>query len=177
MFAHFARMVQVYHILLLIWHFLSIKFWIYLGQIVLSGFAAGDEHLKLTTTMFKNIFPDIDINTVSSFDSFFSISKLASLLSFSFFFFYFPWSRLNIVLTWMSQVKLSSCQRIVLLNYNKDTKLIDFRHYSIRLQPVGVSRRIRKFVQNHQVPDLRNLQDVSDFVTKWVSFHMSYIYL
>lgn len=67
----------------------------------------------------------------------------------------------------VSQVKLSSCQRIVLLNYNKDTKLIDFRHYSIRLQPVGVSRRIRKFVQNHQVPDLRSLQDVSDFVTRY----------
>jgi len=66
----------------------------------------------------------------------------------------------------INTVKLSSCQRIVLLNYNKDTKLIDFRHYSIRLQPVGVSRRIRKIVQNHQVPDLRNLQDVSDFVTK-----------
>ncbi|PPD67651.1 hypothetical protein GOBAR_DD35477 [Gossypium barbadense] len=96
------------------------------GQIVLSGFAAADEQLRLTTMVFKNIFPDIDINTV----------------------------------------KLSSCQRIVLLNYNKDTKLIDFRHYSIRLKPVGVSRRIRKFVQNYQVPDLRNLQDVSDFVTK-----------
>jgi ribosome biogenesis protein SSF1/2 len=66
----------------------------------------------------------------------------------------------------INTVKLSTCQRLVLLNYNKDTKLIDFRHYSIRLQPVGVSRRIRKFVQNHQVPDLRNLQDVSDFVTK-----------
>uniref|UniRef100_A0A2P2JUA0 Brix domain-containing protein n=2 Tax=Rhizophora mucronata TaxID=61149 RepID=A0A2P2JUA0_RHIMU len=66
----------------------------------------------------------------------------------------------------INTVKLSSCQRIVLLNYNKDSKLIDFRHYSIRLQPVGVSRRIRKFVQNHQVPDLRSLQDVSDFVTK-----------
>ncbi|KAJ0537465.1 putative Brix domain-containing protein [Helianthus annuus] len=64
------------------------------------------------------------------------------------------------------QVKLSSCQRIVLLNYNKETKLIDFRHYSIRLQPVGVSRRIRKFVQNHKVPDLSSLQDVSDFITK-----------
>ena len=62
--------------------------------------------------------------------------------------------------------KLSSCQRIMLLNYNKETKLIGFRHYSIKLQPVGISRRIRKFVQNHQVPDLRNLQDVSDFVTK-----------
>ncbi|GER24733.1 PETER PAN-like protein [Striga asiatica] len=94
--------------------------------IVLSGFGTGEQHLKLTTIMFQNIFPAIDINTV----------------------------------------KVSSCQRIVLLNYNKDTKLIDFRHYSIRLQPVGVSRRIRKFVQNHQVPDLRNLKDVSDFVTK-----------
>ncbi|KAK3021056.1 hypothetical protein RJ639_047303 [Escallonia herrerae] len=94
--------------------------------IVLSGFGTGEQHLKLTTIMFQNIFPAIDINTV----------------------------------------KLSSCQRIVLLNYDKDKKLIDFRHYSIRLQPVGVSRRIRKFVQNHQVPDLRSLQDVSDFVTK-----------
>lgn len=65
------------------------------------------------------------------------------------------------------QVKLSSCQRIVLLNYNKDTKLIDFRHYSIRLQPVGVSRRVRKFVQNRQVPDLRNLKDVSEFLTRY----------
>ncbi|KVH99169.1 Anticodon-binding [Cynara cardunculus var. scolymus] len=63
--------------------------------IVLSGFGTGEQHLKLTTIMFQNIFPAIDINT-----------------------------------------------------------------------PVGVSRRIRKFVQNHQVPDLRTLQDVSDFVTK-----------
>ncbi|KAF5777912.1 putative Brix domain-containing protein [Helianthus annuus] len=94
--------------------------------IVLSGFGTGEQHLKLTTIMFQNIFPAIDINTV----------------------------------------KLSSCQRIVLLNYNKETKLIDFRHYSIRMQPVGVSRRIRKFVQNHKVPDLRSLQDVSDFITK-----------
>ncbi|GMH02609.1 hypothetical protein Nepgr_004448 [Nepenthes gracilis] len=94
--------------------------------IVLSGFGTGDQHLKLTTIVFQNMFPAIDVNTV----------------------------------------KLSSCQRIVLLNYNKETKLVDFRHYSIRLQPIGVSRRIRKFVQNHLVPDLRNLQDVSDFVTR-----------
>ncbi|XP_071714669.1 peter Pan-like protein [Rutidosis leptorrhynchoides] len=79
--------------------------------IVLSGFRTGEQHLKLVTIMFQNIFSAIDINTV---------------------------------------IKLSSCQRIMLLNYNKDTKLIDFRHYSIRLQPVGVSNRIRKFVQNHQ---------------------------
>lgn len=94
--------------------------------IVLSGFGTGEQHLKLTTIMFQNIFPAIDINTV----------------------------------------KLSACQRIVLLNYNKETKLIEFRHYSIRLQPVGVSRRLRKFVQKHQVPNLSNLQDVSDFITR-----------
>ncbi|XP_074570854.1 peter Pan-like protein [Curcuma longa] len=94
--------------------------------IVLSGFGGGDQHLKLTTIMFQNIFPAIDINTV----------------------------------------KLSTCRRIVLLNYNAETKLIDFRHYSIRLQPVGVSRRIRKFVQKHEIPDLRNLMDVSEFVTR-----------
>ncbi|KAL8162699.1 hypothetical protein V2J09_014188 [Rumex salicifolius] len=94
--------------------------------VVLSGFGTGDQHLKLSTIMFQNMFPSIDVNTV----------------------------------------KLSTCQRIVLLNYNKETKLVDFRHYSVRLQPVGVSKRIRKFVQNHQVPDLRNLQDVSDFITR-----------
>ncbi|PPD87281.1 hypothetical protein GOBAR_DD15766 [Gossypium barbadense] len=32
-------------------------------EIVLSGFAAADEQLRLTTMVFKNIFPDIDINT------------------------------------------------------------------------------------------------------------------
>ncbi|KAG6522894.1 hypothetical protein ZIOFF_020049 [Zingiber officinale] len=74
---------------------------------VLSGFGGGDHHLKLTTIMFQNIFPAIDISTVTY-----------------------------------------------------------FRHYSIRLQPVGVSRRIRKFVQKHAIPDLRNLKDVSEFVTR-----------
>lgn len=63
-------------------------------------------------------------------------------------------------------VKLSTCQRILLLQYDKEKEIIDFRHYSIKLQPVGVSRKIRKLMQNNQVPDLRDLKDVSDFVTK-----------
>ncbi|KAK9726322.1 hypothetical protein RND81_05G205800 [Saponaria officinalis] len=94
--------------------------------LVLSGFGTQEEHMRLTSTVFQNMFPTIDVNTV----------------------------------------KLSLCQRIVLLSYNKETKLIEFRHYSIRLQPVGVSRRIRKIVQNRQLPDLSTLQDVSDFVTR-----------
>lgn len=34
-------------------------------QIVLSGFGTGEQQLKLTTIVFQNIFPAIDINTVS----------------------------------------------------------------------------------------------------------------
>jgi hypothetical protein len=38
----------------------------FIFQIVLSGFGGGSQHLKLTTIMFQNIFPAIDINTVSA---------------------------------------------------------------------------------------------------------------
>ncbi|KAG2540873.1 peter Pan-like protein [Panicum virgatum] len=65
-----------------------------------------------------------------------------------------------------STVQLASCQRILLLKYDKEKEVIDFRHYSIKLQPIGVSRRIRKLMQSNQVPDLRDLKDVSDYVTK-----------
>ncbi|GJN07671.1 hypothetical protein PR202_ga25517 [Eleusine coracana subsp. coracana] len=63
-------------------------------------------------------------------------------------------------------VKLSTCQRVLLLKYDKEKGIVDFRHYSIKLQPVGVSRKIRKLMQNNQVPDLRDLKDVSDYMTK-----------
>ncbi|KAH7287265.1 hypothetical protein KP509_32G047900 [Ceratopteris richardii] len=94
--------------------------------IVLAGFGGEGEHLKVTTTMFQNIFPAINVNTVN----------------------------------------LATCQRVVLLNYDKESKLIDFRHYSISLQPVGVSRPLKKLVYNRKIPDLRGLGDVSEFVTK-----------
>lgn len=38
-------------------------------QIVLAGFGGEEEHLKLTTTMFQNIFPAINVNTVSCVQS------------------------------------------------------------------------------------------------------------
>lgn len=63
-------------------------------------------------------------------------------------------------------VKLATCQRVLLLNYDKKTKLFDFRHYSISAQPTGVSRNIRKLVQRKKLPDLSNLTDVSEFVSK-----------
>lgn len=94
--------------------------------IVLAGFGSEEEHLKLTTIMFQNIFPAINVKTV----------------------------------------KLATCQRVVLLSYNKETKLIEFRHYSITLQATGVSRPLRKLVQHRKIPDLRGLGDVSEFITR-----------
>ncbi|MCO5587783.1 hypothetical protein L7F22_041735 [Adiantum nelumboides] len=94
--------------------------------VVLAGFGSEGEHLKVTTTMFQNIFPAINVNTVN----------------------------------------LATCQRVVLLSYDKETKLIEFRHYSIALQPVGVSHSLRKLVHNRKIPDLRGLGDVSEFVTR-----------
>jgi ribosome biogenesis protein SSF1/2 len=55
---------------------------------------------------------------------------------------------------------------VLLLNYDKKTKLFDFRHYSISAQPTGVNRNIRKLVQRKKLPDLSNLTDVSEFVSK-----------
>lgn len=77
----------------------------------------------------------------------------------------------EVILLWicgwiLGQVKLATCQRVLLLNYDKKTKLFDFRHYSISAQPTGVSRNIRKLVQRKKLPDLSNLTDVSEFVSK-----------
>jgi ribosome biogenesis protein SSF1/2 len=66
----------------------------------------------------------------------------------------------------VNTVKLSTCQRVLLLNYDKKTKCIDFRHYSVSAQPVGVTRNIRKLVQRKKLPDLSKLSDVSEFVNK-----------
>jgi hypothetical protein len=50
------------HLFDLYFKYWFMSFW----QIVLSGFGSGEQHLKLTTVMFQNIFPAIDINTVSA---------------------------------------------------------------------------------------------------------------
>lgn len=96
-------------------------------QVVMNGLGAAEEHLKLVTVMFQNMFPAINVNTV----------------------------------------KLPTCQRVLLLNNNKETGLIDLRHYLIRAQPVGVSRPIRKLVQRRTLPDLGGLEDISEFMNRW----------
>jgi len=70
-------------------------------QVVLNNFSEDDRKLKLTASMFQNMFPAINLK----------------------------------------EVKLSDTRRVLLFNYDKETDRIDFRHYMIRVLPIGMSKR------------------------------------
>ncbi len=60
-------------------------------------------------------------------------------------------------------VKLSECRRVVLFNFNKEDGSVELRHYAIRATPVGISRSVKKVLQS-KIPDLGELQDISQFI-------------
>ncbi|XP_063966484.1 suppressor of SWI4 1 homolog [Lytechinus pictus] len=62
----------------------------------------------------------------------------------------------------VNNVHLNDIRRCVLLNYNSQTKRIEFRHYSIKAVPMGMSRSTKKLLQS-KVPNLGRYEDVSDF--------------
>lgn len=59
-------------------------------------------------------------------------------------------------------LKLLKMKRCVLLRLNTDTGNIDFRHYAIRVRPVGVSKQIRRLVTRKNIPDLGKLSSIED---------------
>lgn len=61
-------------------------------------------------------------------------------------------------------LKLLKMKRCVLLRLNTDTGNIDFRHYAIRVRPVGVSKQIRRLVTRKKVPDLGKLACIDDLL-------------
>ncbi|XP_050297428.1 protein Peter pan [Anthonomus grandis grandis] len=65
----------------------------------------------------------------------------------------------------LTNVDLNTVRRCVLMNYNPTTKLIDFRHYNIKVAPVGVSKGVKKVVQG-KVPNLARCTDITEFFTK-----------
>ena len=62
-------------------------------------------------------------------------------------------------------VKLSTIRRCVLFSYNPTSDLIDFRHFAIRVQPVGVSRAVKK-IMTGRIPNLSRCEDIADFIEK-----------
>lgn len=65
----------------------------------------------------------------------------------------------------LTTINLSTIRRCICLNYDTTTKMIDFRHYAIKIVPTGLSRGVKKLVQA-KVPNLSKCQDISDFLTK-----------
>merc|ERR1719348_2912623 len=62
-----------------------------------------------------------------------------------------------------TKVKVNTIKRCVLLNYNKDTKTIDFRHYTIKVVPTGLNKGVKKIVTS-KVPNLGRMADMSEFL-------------
>ena len=60
-------------------------------------------------------------------------------------------------------VKLRECRRVVLFNYRKEDGMVELRHYAIKAQPVGISKSVKKIIQN-KIPNLGGLTDISEFV-------------
>ncbi|CAM9842110.1 unnamed protein product [Phaeothamnion confervicola] len=63
----------------------------------------------------------------------------------------------------VATVKLAECRRVVLFHYDRAAGEVEMRHYGVSATPTGVTRAIRKVVQA-KVPDLRKLEDISEFV-------------
>ncbi|XP_041364631.1 suppressor of SWI4 1 homolog [Gigantopelta aegis] len=65
----------------------------------------------------------------------------------------------------VNKVKLDSIKRCVLIDYDQETKMIDLRHYNIRVVPTGMSRGIKKLIKS-KLPDLGKYEDISEYVDK-----------
>ncbi|RWS30543.1 suppressor of SWI4 1-like protein [Leptotrombidium deliense] len=95
--------------------------------LVMNGFSGGEQlELKLSTSMWRNMFPSIDVN----------------------------------------RVNLNSIRRCLLLNYNEESRLMDVRHYAIRVKPVGLSKTVKKLITTKKIPDLGKFKSVEEVVSK-----------
>ncbi|XP_017657936.1 suppressor of SWI4 1 homolog isoform X2 [Nannospalax galili] len=61
------------------------------------------------------------------------------------------------------KVNLNTIKRCLLINYNHDSQELDFRHYSIKVVPVGASRGMKKLLQE-KFPNMSRLQDISELL-------------
>ena len=66
----------------------------------------------------------------------------------------------------VKKVKLSTCQRAVLVDFDKESNRFMFGHYSISAAPTGANRALRKAPHDEERADLGNLTDVSEFSEK-----------
>ncbi|XP_060074843.1 suppressor of SWI4 1 homolog [Ylistrum balloti] len=63
----------------------------------------------------------------------------------------------------VNKVDLNNIRRCVLLSYDPETKLIEFRHYNIKVVPVGMTRGVKKLIKT-TVPDMSKFEDISEYI-------------
>ncbi|XP_047559104.1 suppressor of SWI4 1 homolog isoform X3 [Lutra lutra] len=61
------------------------------------------------------------------------------------------------------KVNLNTVKRCLLISYSPDSQELDFRHYSIKVVPVGASRGMKKLLQE-KFPNMSRLQDISELL-------------
>ena len=66
----------------------------------------------------------------------------------------------------VNTVKLASCQRVLLVDFNKDEGRFRLRHYAITARQAGVNRRLRRLLASRDVPDLGGCNDVAEWLTR-----------
>ncbi|XP_029399697.1 suppressor of SWI4 1 homolog isoform X2 [Mus pahari] len=67
----------------------------------------------------------------------------------------------------INKVNLNTIKRCLLINYNPDSQELDFRHYSVKVVPVGASRGMKKLLQE-KFPNMSRLQDISELLATGV---------
>uniref|UniRef100_A0A1A8J3H1 Peter pan homolog n=1 Tax=Nothobranchius kuhntae TaxID=321403 RepID=A0A1A8J3H1_NOTKU len=93
--------------------------------LILSNFGMDGMHVKLMATMFQNMFPSINVQTIN----------------------------LNLI------------KRCVLLHFDPEAQEIQFRHYSLKVVPVGMSRGVKKLMQE-KLPNMNKFEDISELLMK-----------
>ncbi|XP_076122489.1 suppressor of SWI4 1 homolog [Alosa pseudoharengus] len=63
------------------------------------------------------------------------------------------------------KVNLNNIKRCVLLNYDPASQEIEFRHYSIKVVPVGMSKGVKKLMQE-RFPNMSKFEDISELLLK-----------
>ncbi|XP_051994362.1 suppressor of SWI4 1 homolog [Xyrauchen texanus] len=69
-------------------------------------------------------------------------------------------------------ISLNSIKRCVLLNYDPVSQEVEFRHYSLKVVPVGMSRGVKKLIQE-KCPNMSKLADISELLVKGVNLSES----
>ncbi|NXW99199.1 SSF1 protein, partial [Larus smithsonianus] len=70
------------------------------------------------------------------------------------------------------QVNLNNIKRCLLISYDAETQLLDFRHYSLKVVPVGMNKAVKKLLQE-KFPNMSRLEDISELLVKDINLSES----